>query len=352
MNNLTDNGNKIPYPIDTELSDEEINKRYNYVLHNLSPNPIYHFRISIPKDWDIMKDNYVKPGELSTKILSSAGLFKKTMPHPAEIEIGIILLSRDISPGDWLEVFIKNMGWTILKIRSFNTAYGRFCDILYRLPDKKRRDFLIARSVAVKDGERLFVVICRCREKDYPLFADDFYMAISSFEIVNSTHKHCAEEVSEYEIKEPLRLRLRYFSSWKKDVDTFLDREVFTINFKNFIDNLSWGQITFSVIRRSAKPDMHSVAKMILEMYGDEGINIRLMDERNIASEQNLQGMFWTYEAKKGDFLGEIKLVILSHPKAWIVISLLTIHQEVERGIYAINLRAFQYLISRFEILE
>lgn len=180
---------KYPFPIATPPSNVMVAK-YQNIKHDLSPLPAYRFRIQIPKDWKTV-DTYIseepKKDELADVAVfrqSGAWIHDALAPINGEISVSVINVSGStLSPADWLDKTLQKnaKGFTLIQKRVSPSAYGQVPDML--LTYKSGSDALVSRIMAFRTGNKMFVITGSDTADEYPVNAEVFNVAISSFRL-------------------------------------------------------------------------------------------------------------------------------------------------------------------------
>lgn len=168
------------FPTRVESPRENVAQRFSRMLHDLYPDPSCHFIIALPHGWKIVQVDTARP--LDEEQVQTIGLLRRDDPK-AEAEIAAILVPEDTNAALWLERFLQDQGYRITDCRRLPHSSSEIGDCL-AMVTLKQTDYA-ARTLAVVDGTRLFLVQCRVARRDYRSLAEDFLIVLQSFSLAH-----------------------------------------------------------------------------------------------------------------------------------------------------------------------
>ncbi|MDO8427827.1 MAG: hypothetical protein Q7S92_01305 [Candidatus Diapherotrites archaeon] len=179
---------KYPFIVKKDLpSANQLTEKYTSIEHDLSSLEKYHFKIARNKDWNTID---IKLTQLPTvQSWHELGLFQKrdSGNNPvAEIVVKIIKIKNEISPAKVLEKMLEetyqDKNLEILNQQTFDSSQGLVKDVLFKYFYENVN--FVSRMTVFSTGREMVLIQGNASEKDYNVFALDFYMAISSFNFV------------------------------------------------------------------------------------------------------------------------------------------------------------------------
>jgi len=156
-------GEGLSFPVRDTLEPGEFGQRFYGSLHNLCADPRFHFGIILPRSWRAV-DVPAEPPQPATPDREIA-LFRSMDGPQGEVEVSASLLKREMAPADLLMLLFQVSPHEVLGSRYLDSHGGKIPDLLTRRHGPEGP--VISRWTATKDGNRLFIVECRCFEEDY-----------------------------------------------------------------------------------------------------------------------------------------------------------------------------------------
>lgn len=308
----------------TQLSNQEAETEHNYIQlsHTLVSNPLYHFSIVITKEWKVVQIETTTPSDKTA--MGFIGLLRRVAHPRAEIEVNAFLIPREIHPSDWLRFWLENNGYQIETGRNIPSTYGMVGDYLSTRVINGEQ--YIYRSLAIKDGNRMFLLTCRVLQKDYSVLAEEFLMAIKTFQLLNPTQERFAEPVKIFHVEKPLTAQFLFPASWvyREDSTSPLNGTSFfllnTLNNKVVI-----GHFTLVMIPHEYEEDYRGIFQNYLEQIKSNGIKVEIKNlEPLFDVNENLQGVWeGTLSASKDNEALEMRCGVIEHQQAWVLFALI-----------------------------
>ncbi|UPA23108.1 hypothetical protein K8942_02745 [Candidatus Peribacteria bacterium] len=185
----------FPFPTE-QVSDETLQSSYQMLEHDLSPLPAYHFRMQVPNGWKTLDTALTEEPEkdqpADVAVFRQAGpwMSDPLAPINGEIAVSVVNVSGStLSPAAWLEgVLQKNAkGYTLIKKRVVPSSHGDMSDVL--ITYTSGGETLVSRMMAMRSGDKMFIVTGSDTAAEYANTADAFNVAISTFRLINPAVK-------------------------------------------------------------------------------------------------------------------------------------------------------------------
>ena len=180
----------IPHPTSFTRPPAEMAKSFLRATIDRGPDPFWHYRIVVPKT------SKLRPsiGLDVPAPVASLGLFYREDVQ-ADLEILGVKLTREIDPVFWLEEALsihglKPEGWKLIP-----TAGGLLGDAAVAW-EVEGRPFA-GRFLTLKYGPRLFVIVCRAPREVYERIAEEVFLSVTQFDVVQPPAVPYAEALEE-----------------------------------------------------------------------------------------------------------------------------------------------------------
>lgn len=227
------------FPISIRLAREVVERDF-FVLHDTRVgNERLHYRVTVPRTWKMLD---TPPGKLSeAQPIATLGVCRSTYGPPAELQVDVVYLKREVEPADWLSIKLDQSGDELLHSRTIPTNAGDIPDVLTcRTVDDKTS---LHRWVAVKNGSYMFVAQARCYRQDYPTLADTLFIAASSVAFLHPREWPLSERLATFTRAAPLDFSMMYPESWKLMLDPDSGDAALSLNLLNIVEQYVVGTI-------------------------------------------------------------------------------------------------------------
>ncbi len=115
-------------------------------------------------------------------------------PAPAsDIEVFGRYLTQELDAADWLDFWLAEQNFEVLSRKRLETMGGAVGDVVARWQAGDAA--WMGRLFACKAGPRLFMIWFRTAAADYARLADDFFLSISTFQVLDDSLGPLAERV-------------------------------------------------------------------------------------------------------------------------------------------------------------
>lgn len=328
------------------LNKKDLRFRYCNWEYDLCHEVKSHFSISIPDTWYIseMFVDYEKYQNKSTSLVT----FKKSKTSTAEIEVFEEVLTREISPEDWLMLLIQKLGRRVIERRVFNQQSGNILDCLVLSSEGEN----IYRMFALKNEDRILLIEARSETREYidANLAEAFFVAVADFAVLHPSDWSLAEHAKTYSRQIPGDFCIIYPESWDLiEAEGYDPEKIRIIDLTNNVDGSEVGNITTLILEKKMAVDQYTALDLYVEGMESRGIKLPPMNLSEIAIDAFEKS--WETKASVGSELdksanAELNITIGSNSDAWFVIGLLTPARKYIPEIWAINKRAYEIWVG------
>jgi hypothetical protein len=319
-----------------------------YVLweHTLPVDPALHFSVAITRDWRVM----VMPSRSPTEEvpLSTVAVLRRDAEPEAEVEVLTALIPREIDPADWLILHLTNHQYEILRMRRMPSPTGEAGDAL-SVVSLKSQNFA-ARSLAVKDGPRVFVMHCQAARQSYEAVAEEFLTMISTFRLLNPTCERFAEPVDVVRVEKPLECQFIFPASWVEVPDSSPPGGTSFSRINTRGDDWA-GQFTFAAIPHELESSHEGFLSNYTGLLRENGVDVEAGELTTNTPQPPFRGV-WSgalRAERNGDPL-EIRCCIAEHANAWMLFAVIGPDWEADPEARAINHRAYSLALETFSV--
>lgn len=339
----------LSFPIKLIRSNEQIEKEFLLVNHTIAEDPTLHFTIALSKQWKMM-DISIETLNDDNPLVTLA-LFRRTGSPEAEIEVTAAKIPREVDPANWLALHLKNHYFKILQMRRLPSPTGDVGDTLSELTYKSRTS--VARSLAIKDDSRVFAVHGQVEAHGYEKVAEEFYIAISKFNLLNRSNQKFAEPMKPYIINAPIKGEFLFPKSWAEQPDSDPPPKGTSFSLIN-LRNDNWaGQFTFAAIRRRDEPNYKDLFSNYLGQLNKNGIEVELSDLEPMTDVAGFKkGWAGVLSASNDNESLEIRCCILEHSDTLLMFAMIGPDWESDAEAQSVNFRAFRISLETLSIKD
>ena len=221
-------------------------------------DPALSFSLLVPRDW--LKFEPYKPENPDGKglvLLSRYG----SRDQKALVEVYALKLERELSSADWLDVWLRENGYSVLDRHVAYSPAGWNADVL-----AARRvngtDF-IYRMSTFKNADRLYLVFGFAQQGAYPIAEEAFVVAANSFRLANGADTPSAEPLRTIRLSRALPARFVFPASWEEARDESAGPEQESLNLKNVAAGRTIGQLNVLVAPAAAYASHGALADVL-----------------------------------------------------------------------------------------
>ena len=200
----------LPQPTTIPYHPDQLRDLFIRVAVDTAPDSRWHYRIAVPVATR-MRPNIGRVAPTPQAPLQSLGLFYRE-DAPIDLEVIGVLLGREIDPAHWLEMYLDFNRLDVVAMKKLPLGGGLVGDAVCEWTADGRP--FAGRFVALKFGDRLYVVCCRASRETYASCADDFFVSLTQFGVVDDSPGLCAEPVLKVSAAAPVSWRVYVPQSW------------------------------------------------------------------------------------------------------------------------------------------
>lgn len=206
-----------PFPTSLAFSQAELSRRFGIVTVEQDPDPAIHYKLTIPLKWRQVTGTRrlvtpAHPFELRSH-------FKATVPPEAEVKVWVAYVAQELSPSDWLAIYLRGQHETVVHERHLPQKGGAIPDVLTKggAPGHER----ISRWLVLKDhahggGSHLYVVQASTAAATYTTdMANVFLLLVSGFDLLHPVGWLHAEQLRTLARSTPLKFTTAFPLSWQ-----------------------------------------------------------------------------------------------------------------------------------------
>lgn len=315
-----------PFPHPTAISRprHELQRDFIAVEQTRCDDPIWHFKLGLPHKIAVGPQGKEPPDEETPRTL---GLFHREGP-PADVEVVGVVAVREVDPADYLDCLLEVEEKTIVSSKPVAMRGGVVGDVVATW--KADGEPFAGRFFCTKWGPRIFVISFRTPEEHYAKLADDFFVAIATFQVLDDSLGLFAEKVHTVSNTVPVPWRVVVPESWEitpepnggDRVASFQASQVPVVPAAEF--EVLYGKLSFAVVARSEAKTGRAAANAYLSAVRDLGITI---EHENFVEEKPAEPFEKSWllvtPVKKGENPGELRCRVLMHKKAWVIAGVL-----------------------------
>lgn len=320
-------------------------RRYVY---SRMPDKTLAFDLVLPKRWAVVA---IEQKEYSPDRLCRLALFQPDDGAQAEIIIEVAGIDREANPSDWLTLLLEQAGEQISDVERLQSEVGETALITSRSGDGVTR--VVSRSIAIKDGSRMFVVRGRARENAFTSALPDLESACRSFRPLFPSLTPFSERFSIFRRTQPFVVSFAYPTSWKLVESNLPDGRGLLVDLKNVPTRNTIGRITSLVVAKSVEPDVQGIADQYLADLRGAGIRVELAppspEQRRLTEIREGAVLLFSGAARSNDGTAEIIVVIVGIPapseRAHGIVALVGPSRAFVPGLWAIHQRAMEIVV-------
>lgn len=344
----------LPHPTALSRPRSEFQADFLRVTQDRCKDPIWHFRVGVHRASKLAPDGETPP--TAEAPIQSLALFHRDEPA-FDIEVFGVHLDREIDPADWLDDWLALQGHEIVSKKPVRMLAGVVGDDVTRW--KVEGDEHAGRFFATKWGPRLFVLACRAPIAVYPRIAEDFFVSIMTFEVLDDSLGLFAEKGRTVSDATPIPWKTFVPGSWTVQPEPPGER---VASFQASLtpppaveyalgQEALLGKLSFAVIARGAAKRPRDVAKAFLDAVREAGIEI----ESDKFEEEPAKAPFeksWLLvsKAKREGTAGEVRCRVMLHPHAWVVGGVVGPAREDAALVWMQNKRTLDVVTSTLEM--
>lgn len=319
----------LPHPTAIGRPKNEIQRDFISIEQTRCSDPIWHFRVGLPHACAIGPQGEEPPGDDEPRTL---GLFHRENP-PADIEVTGVMALREVDPADYLDCLLEVEQKNVVSRKSVPMRGGVVGDAVATWKAEGDKTFA-GRYFCTKWGPRIFVLEFRTPKEHYEQLAEDFFVSIATFSVLDDSLGLFAEKVHTVSNTAPIPWRVVVPESWiikpepnTDKVASFQATQVPVV--PSAEGERLYGKLSFAVVARSEAKTGRAAANAYLSAVRDLGIAV----ETDAFVEEPAADPFeksWLLvsnvtkqDKNKNKNPGELRCRVLMHKKAWVIAGVL-----------------------------
>jgi hypothetical protein len=248
-----------PFPTVSPYSKAEVAKLFGALDYEQDPDSAQHFRLVVPQTWGIV--NGVRHLVTPQHPFELRGFVKSKSGPEAEMKVNIIYVNQELSPSDWLTLYLANKGEQVLHERHIAHEGGAIPDVLTVSGQPGQR--FISRWLVLKDwaktgGAHFYMVQASTPIANYTLdMANVFFMAISNFSLPHPTKWEYAEQLRTLVRVVPAKVSTVFPLSWQQQENPASDEHFYQVKLTKDLAGHRIGQVNLMLTAGQSEAEMH-----------------------------------------------------------------------------------------------
>ncbi|MGK9235482.1 hypothetical protein KXS07_27790 [Inquilinus limosus] len=309
-------------------------------------DPDLTFSLLLPKDW--LKYEPYKPENPDAEglvLLSRYG----SRDQRAMLEIYAQKLQRELSSADWLDVWLRENGYTVLDRHVAYSGAGWNADVLATRQAKGQT--FTYRMSSFKNGDRVYLVFGYAQPGAYAGAEEPFTVAANSFRLPQAEKVPSVEPLRTIQLSRVLPARFVFPAGWQETRDESVGPNQDSLNLKNVAADAVVGQLNVLVAPGAAYASHDALANTLTtaagKVVGVDVPDLRLRPVDLGSALTDAREGEATVEAKGSTF--SIRATVARGGTGWV--SFLLIGVKPTPDVYlidAINRRAYDIAVRTF----
>jgi hypothetical protein len=200
-----------PQPVKLAISADALQSDFIRVTMDRIADPAWQYALVLRKNVMKIRPNDGLTAPTPGDPVQSVGLLYREDVE-ADFEIYGVRLRFEIDPANWLDHWLRYNGVTPAAMLRWPLPGGVSGDAVAEWTIDGVR--FAGRFATFKSGSRLFVVCCRAKREIYEKVADDFFLALTQFKLVQTDPTPIAEPVRVASGLSPVPWKLLVPASW------------------------------------------------------------------------------------------------------------------------------------------
>jgi hypothetical protein len=260
--------------------------------------------------------------------------------HAFRIQASICTISREVNPGDWLEMDLAQPGFRLLCARHLPTPAGVILDALVKIVDAG--ESRVHRYSVVRDGDRLFCVEAGSSEARYAEWAERILFCLSSFHLCHSQGRPFAEPILTSAHDAGVRWSFRHPASWEVlPMATDAGRCKARLLSRGIAEQDT--HLTVEITRRTTTRAIRRLAEEQADQWKRSGIHLAGAALISLQPPPSFQeAVLFNPSATRNEQSVECVMLLFLHAEVVVALTLLGPSRHESPEWWAINKRAFE----------
>ena len=263
-----------PFPTTVVFSQAELAKRFGVVTVEQDPDPAIHYKLIVPLQWGQVSGTrqLVTP----THPFELRSHFKALGAPMAEAKVTVAYIPEEVSPSDWLAIYLEGQRETVLHERHLPQPGGAVPDVLTRSGAAGQER--ISRWTVLKDhakigGAHFFMLQVSTAAPDYTAdMANVFFVAISNFDVLHPNGWAYAEQLRTLVRSVPVKFSTACPLSWQPVENPASDAHFYQCKFVKTVGTQPVGRLSLALLAGQTEDDLHRLAQEDQTALAEEGL--------------------------------------------------------------------------------
>lgn len=258
-----------PFPTKLPFSKSELAQRFGVVTVEQDPDPAIHYKLVMPLKWGQVsgKRQLVTPAhpfELRSH-------FKALEAPAAEAKVWVAYVPEEISPSDWLSVYLEGQKEKVLHERHLPSEGGALPDVLTRGGEAGHER--ITRWMVLKDhakigGAHFFMLQVSTAAADYTDdMANVFFVAVSNFDVLHPSGWAYAEQLRTLVRTVPANVATVFPLSWQQQENPLSEEHFYQVKLTKSLGGHQIGLINLMVLADQQEADLRRLEEETRAAY-------------------------------------------------------------------------------------
>lgn len=350
-----------PFPTVSAFTEPQLQKQFGIVTDELDPDPALHFKVMVPLGWGQV--NFTRQLVTPQQPFQLRGHLKTLSGPAAEAKVFIAYTPEELSPGDWLSIYLEQLDEKVLHQRHTKQEGGALPDVLTMSGQPGHEQisrWLVLKDWARRGGAHLFMLQLSTAAHDYTTDrANIFFASLSHFDLLHSTNWAYAEQLRTLVRPEPAFLETAYPLSWQQLENPLGNERFYQVQLTKTLRGKVIGRIYLAVVAQQTEPDMKRIPVLFDEQYRQEGLHFEPLQFRALPAFGGLQKAWYGHVAQQpanGNVPGMDvpehgrEIVVGQAGINWFYAEQLSLSRAVSPESWAIGKRAFEIILDRLVI--
>ena len=346
-----------PFPTTTAFSQPELTKRFGVVTVEQDPDPAIHYKLIVPLQWgQVSGTRRLVTPEHPFELRSH---FKALSTPSAEAKVTVAYVPEEVSPSDWLALYLEGQKEQVLHERHLPSAGGATPDVLTIGGEAGHE--CVSRWTVLKDhakigGAHFFMLQVSTAAHDYTTdMANVFFVAISNFDVLHPTGWAYAEQLRTLVRGLPVKFTTAYPLSWQPMENPASNEHFYQVKLVKNIGNQQAGQLSLALTTGQTEADMHRVEDEDRTALANEGL---VFEPTRFGEGPSLPGLRKTYAATMRQTTTaptqpeHERTVFLGHigGQSWVYADCLSLTRHNAPEQWSVSTRALAILLEHLKI--
>ncbi len=345
-----------PFPTTLPFSQAVFASHFEVVTVEQDPNPAIHYRLVIPLKWEqVSGTRHVVTPERPFELRSH---FRAPSPPAAEVQVTVAYVAEEVSPSDWLTLYLREQPETVLHERHLPQPGGATPDVLTisgAVGHERISRWVVLKDHASGGGAHLFMVQASTAARHYtPGIASVLLLLVGGFDLLHPVGWPHAEQLRTFTRTVPLAFTTACPVSWELVENPASDEHFYQCKLLRELGASGGSRLSLALLTGQTEADLHRLVhedQVGLFMEGLVFEPAQLTTAPPIGSLSNVL-MSTTVQPPDPAQPTYERQVVISHLGAqnWVYADRLGPTQETDPAAWAISRQAFAILLQEFQL--